>query len=80
MRSQLSWQMPFLGLRQFPRSLTLFEPATFFSFNDQERNAIQSSQGDHLRLAFGILLGFLEMTGTTSSAVDRIPTEPETGS
>jgi len=57
MRTLPSWQIPFLGLRQFPRSLTLFEIATFFSFNDEERRAIQSRRGDHLRLAFGIHLG-----------------------
>ena len=73
MRTLPSWQIPFLGLRQFPRNLTQFEIATFFSFNDEERRAIQSRRGDHLRLAFGIHLGFLKMTGTTLSAVDRIP-------
>lgn len=73
MRTLPSWQIPFLGLRQFPRSLTLFEIDTFFSFNDEERSAIQSRRGDHLRLAFGIHLAFLKMTGTTLSAVDRIP-------
>ncbi len=73
MRTPPSWQIPFLGLRQFPRSLTLFELATFFSFNDEERGATQSKRGDHRRLAFGIHLGFLKMAGTTLSAVDRIP-------
>ena len=73
MRTLPSWQIPFLGLRQFPRNLTQIEIATFFSFNDEERRAIQSRRGDHLRLAFGIHLGFLKMTGTKLSAVDRIP-------
>ena len=73
MRLLSSWQIPFLGLRQFPQGLNLFEIETFFSFSDDERNAIQSRRGDHLRLAFGIHLGFLKMTGTTLSALDRIP-------
>ena len=73
MRSLSSWQIPFLGLRHFPANLTLFEIRTFFSFSEQERTAIRSRRGDHLRLAFGIHVGFLKMTGTTLSALDRIP-------
>lgn len=73
MRSLSSWQIPFLGLRHFPANLTLFEIRTFFSFSEEERTAIRSRRGDHLRLAFGIHVGFLKMTGTTLSALDRIP-------
>ena len=73
MQSLPSWQIPFLGLRHFPRSLTQFEIETFFSFTDEERVAIRTRRGDHLRLAFGIHLGFLKMTGGTLNAMDRIP-------
>lgn len=63
MRSLPSWQIPFLGVRHFPRSLTHFEIKTFFSFSEKERAAIRTRRGDELRLAFGIHLGFLKMTG-----------------
>ena len=56
MRTLPAWQIAFLGLRQFPQNLTMFEVTTFFSFNDGERLAIQSRRGDHLRLASGIHL------------------------
>ena len=72
MRTLPSWQIAFLGLRQFPQNLTMSEVTTFFSFNDGERLANQSRRGDRLRLASGIHLGFLKLTGTTLSAIDQI--------
>ncbi len=73
MRSLPSWQVPFLGLKRFPRALTRFEIDTFFTFADAELAAIHSRRVDALRLATGVHLGFLRMTGTTLDALDRIP-------
>ena len=40
MRPFPSWQVPFLGLKRFPRALTRFEIDTFFVFGDPELAAI----------------------------------------
>jgi len=67
------WQLPFLGLREFPADLTPFEIQYFFTFTPQERVAIASRYGDHHRLAAALHIGFLKMTGRTLDAFDTIP-------
>ena len=73
MRPLPSWQIPFLGLAHFPPALTRFEINTFFTFTDAELAAIRTRRGEALRLASGVHLGFLRMSGTTLDALDRIP-------
>jgi TnpA family transposase len=67
------WQLPFLGLHQFPADLTEFEIRYFFTFTPHERAAIWSRYGDHHRLAVAIHLGFIRMTGCTLDAFDSLP-------
>jgi TnpA family transposase len=67
------WQLPFLGLREFPADLTPFEIQYFFTFTPQERTAILSRYGDHHRLAAALHIGFLKMTGRTLAAFDAVP-------
>jgi hypothetical protein len=67
------WQLPFLGLHQFPADLTAFEVQYFFTFTPHEREAILSRYGDHHRLAAAVQLGFLKMTGRTLDAFDALP-------
>lgn len=73
MRVLPSWQLPFLGIARFPRALTQFEINTFFTFDELELDAIRTRRGDALRLASGVHLGFLKMSGMTLDALDRIP-------
>ena len=67
------WQLPFLGLHEFPADLTAFEIRYFFTFTPHEREAILSRYGDHHRLAAAVQLGFLKMTGRTLDAFDPLP-------
>jgi len=68
-----SCQIPFLGLARFPRALTQFEINTFFTFDGRELDATRTRRGDALRLASGVHLGFLKMSGKTLDALDQIP-------
>jgi hypothetical protein len=67
------WQLPFLGLHEFPADLTAFEIQYFFTFTPHEREAIMSRYGDHHRLATAVHLGFIKMTGRTLDAFDPPP-------
>jgi hypothetical protein len=67
------WQLPFLGLHEFPADLTEFEIQYFFTFTPHEREAIVSRYGDHHRLAAAVHLGFIKMTGRTLDAFDPLP-------
>jgi hypothetical protein len=67
------WQLPFLGLHEFPADLTEFEIRYFFTFTPHEREAIVSRYGDHHRLAAAVHLGFIKMTGRTLDAFDTLP-------
>jgi TnpA family transposase len=67
------WQLPFLGLHEFPADLTEFEIRYFFTFTPHERQAILSRYGDHHRLAAAVHMGFIKMTGRTLDAFDTLP-------
>lgn len=68
-----SWQFPFLGLKQFPPTLSDFEIRYFFGLNRDERLAINTRRGELLRIAAVVHIGFIRMTGRTLDAFDRIP-------
>jgi Domain of unknown function (DUF4158) len=67
------WQLPFLGLREFPADLTAFEIRYFFTFTPHERQALVSRYGDHHRLAVALQIGFIKMTGRILDAFDTLP-------
>jgi hypothetical protein len=67
------WQLPFLGLREFPADLTEFEIRYFFTSTPPEREAIVSRYGDQHRLAVALQIGFIKMTGRTLDAFDTLP-------
>ena len=66
------WQLPFLGLHEFPAGLTEFEIQYFFSFTPHEREAIVSRYGDNHRLAAALHIRFIKMTGRTLDAFDTL--------
>jgi hypothetical protein len=72
-RPMQHWQLPFLGLHEFPADLTEFEIRYFFTFTPHQREAILSRYGDHHRLAAAVHLGFIKMTGRTLDALDPLP-------
>ena len=68
------WHAPFLGLKSIPKSLTDFEIDYFFQLSVDEMAAINLRYTDDThRLAVGIQLGFIKLTGSLLNAVQRIP-------
>jgi hypothetical protein len=68
-----SWQLPLLGLPDFPADLSEFEIAYFFSFSAAEQRAITAGRGASYRLAAALHLGFLKMTGRTLDPFEPVP-------
>ncbi len=67
------WQLPLLGLREFPDELTAFEISYVFHFSPEEYEAIATRRGALHRLAAAVHLGFIKMTGCTLDAWEHIP-------
>src|SRR5579864_404303 len=60
-------------MRQIPNELNEFELATFFTFSSKERSLIDARRNDLYRLAVGLHIGFVRMTGRTLDACKQIP-------
>lgn len=67
------WRLAYLGMRHFPHELTEFELNTFFTFSARERALIDGRRSHLYRLAVGLHLGFVRMTGRTLDAYKQIP-------
>ncbi|KVN88830.1 hypothetical protein WJ68_04645 [Burkholderia ubonensis] len=67
------WRLAYLGMRHFPHELTEFELNTFFTFSARERALIDGRRSHLYRLAVGLHLGFVRMTGRTLGAYKQIP-------
>lgn len=67
------WQVPYLGMRQIPNELNEFELVTFFTFSSKERSLIDARRNELYRLAVGLHIGFVRMTGRTLDAYKQIP-------
>jgi TnpA family transposase len=70
-----SWQLPLLGLSDFPADLSEFEIAYFFSFSAAEQHAIAARRGASYRLAAALHLGFLKMTGRPLDPFEPVPSK-----
>jgi TnpA family transposase len=68
-----AWQLPLLGLSDFPSDLSDFEIAYFFSFSVAEQRAITERRGAPYRLTAALHLGFLKMTGRTLDPFESVP-------
>lgn len=67
------WRVPYLGLSEVPSGLDDYELTTFFTFSTSERLVINSARKPLHRLALGLQLGFLRMTGRMLDAFDQVP-------
>lgn len=67
------WQYQYLGTSTFPKTLSAVELQAFFMFSDDELKALRTRRKDVLRIAAGVQLGFLKMTGCPLSALRVIP-------
>jgi TnpA family transposase len=67
------WQLPLLGLHEFPDGLTDFEIGHFFSFEPEVKRAIMSRRSPAHRLAVAVHIGFVRMTGRSLDAFDALP-------
>lgn len=67
------WDHRYLGEEQFPTTLSAFEIAHFFTLSEDELALVRERRGRLNRLAFGLQIGFLKMTGGTLNSVEIIP-------
>ncbi len=64
------WQLAFLGRRELPIELTSFELHYFFSFSDDERQAIRTRRRALNQLGAALHLGFMKMSGCALDAFE----------
>jgi hypothetical protein len=55
----------YLGEKTFPKDITEFEIREFFTLSGSDLRAIRIDSNKKSRLALGLQVGFLRMTGTT---------------
>lgn len=67
------WRTPYLGWRDIPAALNDFELTTFFSYSAAELAVIRSLRKPLHRFGLAMHMGFIQMSGRTLDAVDRIP-------
>ncbi len=69
------WECRYLGERRFPGTLSALEIEHFFTLGERELAQVRDRRGALNRLALGLQVGFLRMTGTTLNSVELIPPE-----
>ena len=69
------WDYRYLGERRFPGTLSALEIEHFFTLGERELAQVRDRRGALNRLALGLQVGFLRMTGTTLNSVELIPPE-----
>lgn len=67
------WQLQYLGTPTFPKNITVVELQAFFTYSEIELAALRTRYKSDLRIAAGVQLGFLKMTGTPLETVLVIP-------
>ena len=63
----------YLGEKIFPKEITEFEIREFFTLSAADMRAIRVDSNKKSRLALGLQIGFLRMTGTTLDTYDYVP-------
>ncbi len=69
------WEHRYLGETRFPGTLSALEIEHFFTLDARELAQVSDRRGALNRLALGLQVGFLKMTGTTLNSVELIPPE-----
>ena len=69
------WEHRYLGEERFPATLSALEIEHFFTLDAHELAQVRERRGPLNRLALGLQVGFLKMTGTTLNSVELIPSE-----
>jgi TnpA family transposase len=66
------WDYRYLGERRFPGTLSALEIEHFFTLDARELAQVRDRRGALNRMALGLQVGFLKMTGTTLNSVELI--------
>jgi TnpA family transposase len=69
------WEHRYLGEDRFPEMLSALEIEHFFTLDEHELAPVRERRGPLNRLALGLQIGFLKMTGSTLNSVELIPPE-----
>ena len=67
------WEHRYLGQERFPTALSAMEIEQFFTLSEDEFAAVRRRRRVRNRLALGLQIGFLKMTGGTLNSVEIIP-------
>jgi len=67
------WEHRYLGQERFPDALSAMEIEQFFTLGEDEFAAVRRRRRVLNRLALGLQIGFLKMTGGTLNSVEIIP-------
>jgi len=67
------WDHRYLGHDRFPATLSKLEIEHFFTLNEVELDLVRERRTRLNRLALGLQIGFLKMTGGTLNSVEIIP-------
>ena len=68
-----NWRTTYLGMRELPREISLFEMQAFFTFEHAEREVIDARCGDAHKLGLALHIGFLRMSGRLLNAFHVVP-------
>jgi hypothetical protein len=67
------WHQGFLGLKQIPAAISLFEVESFFTLKGEEIEAIRTRRRALNRLGIALQIGFLRMTGRMLNSFETVP-------